>query len=170
MKIIDAHAHIGYIGGWADVGITGEELITQMDRFEIEKTVLCNEDNDVTLEMMEKYPGRIVGAVYVNPLNPTTVDFMEHYFEKGFQTVKLNPLRHAYCADTEALDPILDKAEKAGVPVCIHSGHPPYSLPWQIGLLAERHPNVKIMMIHMGHGHGVYIDAEIGRASCRERV
>ena len=49
MKIIDAHAHIGYIGGWADVGITGEELIAQMDRFEIEKTVLCNEDNDVTL-------------------------------------------------------------------------------------------------------------------------
>ena len=161
MKIIDAHAHIGYIGGWADVGITVEELIAQMDRFEIEKTVLCNEDNDVTLEMMEKYPGRIVGAVYVNPLNPATVDSMEHYFEKGFQTVKLNPLRHAYCADTEALDPILDKAEKAGTTVCIHSGHPPYSLPWQIGLLAERHPNVKIMMIHMGHGHGVYIDAAL---------
>ena len=78
MKSIDAHAHIGYIGGWADVGITGEELIAQMDRFEIEKTVLCNEDNDVTLEMMEKYPGRIVGAVYVNPLNPATVDSMEH--------------------------------------------------------------------------------------------
>ena len=164
MKIIDAHAHIGYIGGWADVGITGEELIAQMDRFEIEKTVLCNEDNDVTLEMMEKYPGRIVGAVYVNPLNPATVDSMEHYFEKGFRTVKLNPLRHAYCADTEALDPILDKAEKAGIPVCIHSGHPPYSLPWQIGLLAERHPNVKIMMIHMGHGHGVYIDAALKMA------
>ena len=29
MKIIDAHAHIGYIGGWADVGITGEELIAK---------------------------------------------------------------------------------------------------------------------------------------------
>ena len=27
MKKIDAHAHIGYIGGWADVGITGEELV-----------------------------------------------------------------------------------------------------------------------------------------------
>lgn len=164
MKIIDAHAHIGYIGGWADVGITGEELIAQMDRFGIEKTVLCNEDNEITLNMMKKYPDKIVGAVYVNPLNPATVDSMEHYFEQGFSTVKLNPLRHAYCADAESLDPILEKAHKANLPVCIHSGHPPYSLPWQIGLLAERNPDVKIMMIHMGHGHGVYIDAALKMA------
>ncbi len=164
MKIIDGHAHIGYIGGWADVGITGEQLIAQMDRFGIEKTVLCHEDNQVTLDMMRKYPGRIIGAVYVNPLNQSTVDSMENYFEKGFKAVKLNPLRHAYCADSEALDPVLHKAEKAGVPVCIHSGHPPYSLPWQIGLLAERHPDVKVMMIHMGHGHGVYIDAALKMA------
>ena len=31
MKKIDAHAHIGYIGGWANVGINEEELIRQMD-------------------------------------------------------------------------------------------------------------------------------------------
>lgn len=164
MKKIDAHAHIGYIGGWADVGITGEELIAQMDRFEIEKTVLCHEDNDLVYDMIKKWPDRIVGAVYVNPLNQKTVDDMEKYLQMGFKAVKLNPLRHAYCADTEALDPILEKAKEAGVPVCIHSGHPPYSLPWQIGLLAERHPDVKIMMIHMGHGHGVYIDAALKMA------
>lgn len=164
MKIIDAHAHIGYIGGWADVGITGSELIEQMDRFEIEKTVLCCEDNEITLDMMRRYPGRILGAVYVNPLDPAAEDKMERYLGQDFTAVKLNPLRHAYCADTEALDPIMEKAEQAGVPVCIHSGHPPYSLPWQIGLLAERHPEVRIMMIHMGHGHGVYIDAALKMA------
>lgn len=164
MKKIDAHAHIGYIGGWADVGITGEELIAQMDRFEIEKTVLCHEDNDIVYNMIKKWPDRIVGAVYVNPLNQKTVDDMEKYLQLGFKAVKLNPLRHAYCADTEALDPIHEKAKEAEVPVCIHSGHPPYSLPWQIGLLAERHPDVKIMMIHMGHGHGVYIDAALKMA------
>ena len=36
MKIIDGHAHIGYIGGWADVGITEEQLIAQMDQYGIE--------------------------------------------------------------------------------------------------------------------------------------
>lgn len=48
MKKIDAHAHIGYIGGWADVGITEAGLIEQMNRFDIEKTALCCEDNDDT--------------------------------------------------------------------------------------------------------------------------
>ena len=41
MKKIDAHAHIGHIGGWANVGITEEGLIRQMDEFDIEKTALC---------------------------------------------------------------------------------------------------------------------------------
>ena len=96
MKIIDAHAHIGYIGGWADVGITADGLIAQMDEYNIEKTVLCCEDNDITFDVMNKYPGRIIGAVYVNPLVKKTVDFMEEYATKGFKAVKLNPLRHAY--------------------------------------------------------------------------
>ena len=164
MKRIDAHAHIGYTGGWANVGITGEELIAQMDQYEIEMTALCAEDNEVTYQMMQKYPGRIIGCVYVNPLQPESIEAMDAYFEKGFTAVKLNPLRHAYCADGALLDPVLEKAAKYQVPVCIHSGHPPYSLPWQIGLLAERHPDVKIMMIHMGHGHGVYIDAALKMA------
>ena len=164
MKKIDAHAHIGYIGGWADVGITEARLIEQMNRFDIEKTALCCEDNDVTLKAMENNPGRIVGCIYVNPLNKKTVDYIEHYAEKGFSAIKLNPLRHAYCADGDMVDAVMEKAEKIGIPVCIHSGHPPYSLPWQIGLLAERHQDVKIMMIHMGHGHGVYIDAALKMA------
>ena len=46
----------------------------------------------------------------------------------------------------------------------IHCGHPPYSLPWQIALLAERHPHVPMVMLHMGHGHGVYIDGAIKMA------
>lgn len=164
MKAIDAHAHIGYIGGWADVGITGSELIEQMNKYDIEKTAVSNEDNEITYDLMKKYPDRVIGCVYVNPLVPSTVDLMDEYFNKGFKSVKLNPLRHAYCADSDILDPILEKAKKYNIPVCIHSGHPPYSLPWQIGLLAERHPEVNIMMIHMGHGHGVYIDAALKMA------
>ena len=34
----------------------------------------------------------------------------------------------------------------------------------QIGLLAERHPHVPTVMIHMGHGHGVYIEGSLNMA------
>ena len=153
MKKIDAHANLGYIGGLANVGIDEDELISLMDTYEIETTMICVLDNEVAYKAMQKYPGRIEGCVYVNPLEPDCLDLIDKYVKLGFKAIKLQPLRHAYCADSEIVDPILDKAEEYGIPVCIHSGHPPYSLPWQIGLLAERHPNCKVLMIHMGHGH-----------------
>ncbi len=33
---IDAHAHLGYIGGWANIGMDADELISLMDTYEIE--------------------------------------------------------------------------------------------------------------------------------------
>ena len=62
------------------------------------------------------------------------------------------------------VDPIMEIARAYGKPVFIHCGHPPFSLPWQIGLLAERHPDVPTVMVHMGHGHGVYIEGSINMA------
>ena len=41
MKKIDAHAHLGYIGGWANVGMDADELISLMDTYEIETTMIC---------------------------------------------------------------------------------------------------------------------------------
>ena len=46
----------------------------------------------------------------------------------------------------------------------IHTGHPPFSLPWSVGQLAELYPNVKIVMIHMGHGNGMYVQSAIDMA------
>lgn len=164
MKKIDAHAHLGYIGGWANVDMTVEKMIELMDEYDIETTMVCDLNNEETFQAMEKYPGRIEGCVYVNPLEENCLDLIDEYVQKGFKAIKLQPLRHAYCADSEIVDPVLKKAEHYNIPVCIHSGHPPYSLPWQIGLLAKRHPNCKVLMIHMGHGHGVYIDAALKMA------
>ena len=42
-KKIDAHAHIGEFGGWAKLSINAEQLIAQMDEFNIEKTLLCSD-------------------------------------------------------------------------------------------------------------------------------
>ena len=76
----------------------------------------------------------------------------------------MNPLKDAFVADAECVDIVMQKAQEYQVPVFIHCGHPPYSLPWSIALLAERFPQVPVVMIHMGHGHGVYIDAALKMA------
>ena len=165
-KKIDAHAHIGEFGGWAKLSINAEQLIAQMDEFNIEKTLLCSEPNEICLDAVEKYPDRFVGMVYPNPYDgQKAVDLIYDYVQnKGFKGIKANPLKHAYVADAELMDPIMEAAKDLNIPVFMHCGHPPYSLPWSIALLAERHPDVKLVMIHMGHGHGVYIDATLKMA------
>lgn len=166
MKKIDAHAHIGVFGGWAKLSLTADELISQMNEFDIEKTLLCSQPNELCLDAVNKYPDRILGMVYPNPYDgQKAVDMIYDYVQnKGFKGIKCNPLKQAYVADDEIMDPIMQAAEDLDIPVFMHCGHPPYSLPWSIALLAERFPKVKLTMIHMGHGHGVYIDASLKMA------
>lgn len=164
MKKIDAHAHIGYIDGWAKVGMDAKEICVQMQEHDIVKTILCCEDNAAVWEAMQAYPDKIAAAAYINPHDTASVHKLVEYIDQGFCAVKLNPLRHAYVADAKIVDPIMEIARQKRIPVCIHCGHPPYSLPWSIAFLAERYPDVNVMMIHMGHGHGVYIDAAIQMA------
>lgn len=169
MKKIDAHAHIGDFAGWAGVSMDADSLIEQMDKYEIEKTVLCGTDsfdNGDVADAYSKYPDRFLPLVFTNPFEgEEAIEKINHYVkERGFLGIKLHPLQHAYVADAEFLDPIMETAEELNIPVFIHCGHPPYSLPWSIALLAERFPKVKVVMIHMGHGHGVYIDATMKMA------
>lgn len=61
-------------------------------------------------------------------------------------------------------------AEEFNVHVQIHSGHPPTSLPWQIEELARKFPEVKIVMVHMGHGNAYYIQGAIEIAGRNENI
>ncbi len=171
MKKIDAHAHIGNYSGWAQgVGAAMEDILALMDTYEIEKTVLCAKDhtgNEEVKAAYEAHPDRFLPLVYLNPMEGSEEcrrKIAVYVDGAGFRGIKLNPLRHAYVADDVVLDPVMEEAEKRGLPVFMHSGHPPYSLPWSIGFLAERFPKVNVVMLHMGHGHGVYIDAAIKMA------
>ena len=164
MKLIDAHSHIGNFGSWARFDFDLSRLKAQMAQFNIEKTLLTGSnahDNDAVLHAFEAAPDLIVPVAWVTPADPGVLDEIRLRIDQGFRAIKLHPLFDAYSADDEIVDPVIDLAGALGVPVFIHSGHPPYSLPWQIGWLAERHPDVPIVLLHMGHAHGVYVDAAL---------
>ena len=166
---IDAHSHIGFFGSPFNVDFNTQLLAAQMDEYNIEKTILCSAGAHLNEELNKAWremPERIAPLCWVNAnLGQQTYDMLEHYLrDEGFAGVKMQPLFDAFTADSPAVDPIMDIARAYGKPVFIHCGHPPFSLPWQIGLLAERHPDVPMVMIHMGHGHGVYIQGSIDMA------
>lgn len=168
-KKIDAHSHIGAFGSPFNVNFNVAALDAQMTEYNIEETILCPAGATLNPELLTAYrqmPEKIIPLYWVNAnLGQVAYDDLEHYLRDfGFAGVKMQPLFDAFTADSPAVDPIMEIAQKYSKPVFIHCGHPPFSLPWQIGLLAERHPEVPIVMIHMGHGHGVYIDGSINMA------
>ena len=166
---IDAHSHIGSFGAPFNVTFDAGRLAAQMAEYNIEKTVLCPAGATLNAELLavwRQLPERVIPLYWINAnLGPAACDDLEHYLrDVGFAGVKMQPLFDAFTADSPLVDPIMEIAKQYRKPVFIHCGHPPFSLPWQIGLLAERHPEVPIVMVHMGHGHGVYIDASITMA------
>ena len=64
----------------------------------------------------------------------------------------------------------MEVAQQMDLPVFIHSGHPPFSLPHSIIQLAEDFPKVRIAMVHMGHGNGIYIQAAIDLSKKHDNV
>ena len=166
MKKIDAHAHVGYFGSWCDVGLTAAQMAAAMREYSIEKSIISYPDNEVTRKALLEFPGLFSALAWLNPAEgETAVAELERLVGKhGFSGLKLHPLFNAYTANDAVVFPLMDAARKHDLPVFIHSGHPPFSLPWSIGQLAELYPDVRIVMVHMGHGHGVYIQAALDTA------
>ncbi|WP_246019690.1 amidohydrolase family protein [Bacilliculturomica massiliensis] len=165
-KKIDAHSHIGNFGGWAGVRMTAEELIAQMDEYNFEKAVISTFPADESIAAVDKYPQRFVGAVWVNPWDGAkALDQIRSAVEDhGFRAVKLHPLSQAYLPNDECVFPVARLARELDIPLMIHTGHPPFSLPWSVAQLAEMYPDVRMVMIHMGHGNGMYIQSAIDMA------
>jgi len=166
VPIVDAHSHLGHFGGWANVGMTVDELLALNKEFNVVHTIVSSMSNDVTAKAAKQYPKEITGYVWLNPFDGDGAvnELRTAVSEWGCRGVKLHPLFQAFIADDPVVYPIMDEARKLKIPVSIHSGHAPFSLPWSIGELAEVYPDVTIVMIHMGHGHGLYIRAAINTA------
>jgi predicted TIM-barrel fold metal-dependent hydrolase len=165
-KKIDAHAHVGYFGSWCDVGLTAREMTEAMKKYGIEKSIVSYPDNSVIVDAAAAYPGQLVPLAWMDPNQgeKAVTKFADLVERHHFSGLKLHPLFNAYTANDAVVFPLVEHARKKNLPVFIHSGHPPFSLPWSIGQLAELYPDVRFVMVHMGHGHGVYIQAAIDTA------
>lgn len=168
-KKIDMHSHVGEWGSPFNMNVDAKTIINQMDEYNVEKALICasnSQKNVDTIRAFKEFPDRLVPIARIDcSKGKEAYDTLEHLIrDEHFKGGKIHSLFDGYAADSPVVDPAAEICEKYGVPFFMHSGHEPFSLPWQIGLLAERHPNLKICMIHMGHGHGIYVDAAITMA------
>jgi predicted TIM-barrel fold metal-dependent hydrolase len=140
-------------------------MAEEMALYGIERAIVSYPDNRVALDAQEAFPGRLCALAWMNPTLPSAADeFRELAASGAVSGLKLHPLFNAYTANDECVFPLMEEAVARDLPVFVHSGHPPFSLPWSIGQLAAGFPRARVVMVHMGHGHGVYIQAAIDTA------
>jgi uncharacterized protein len=164
-KKIDLHTHIGHFAGWANVSLTADELVRSMDDYNVEKSAVYFTDNELVRKAVQRYPDRLIGCYWPNPYESDSAEKVRVALNDwGFKGIKLHPLFQAFLPNDDIVHPIVEEARSVNAPVLIHTGHSPFSLPWSVGELAENFPDVKIVMLHMGDGHGLYIQAAINTA------
>lgn len=167
--VIDIHAHI-----WGrDIPGSRRKLLQAIDRYGIDRVYvsglqsLCPGEEEVEFLnegvfcFLREEPERIGGAVYCNPANRNTMDVVRRGIEeRGFEMIKLWA---AVLADSPAVDPVMEYAEQAGVPVLMHAIRDSIRQPENcstgenVAAIARRHPKTKILMAHFGGScyHGI---------------
>ena len=83
--------------------------------------------------------------------------------DEGMQGLKLMAPQHGYQISSAVCDPLMETARSLGIPVTIHSQGTP-AHPLEIAELAKRHPEVPMIMDHMGHRYWVNQALQAARA------
>ena len=167
--IIDIHAHI-----WGSrIEENKRSILTAMERYNIDRVYVSglrstwsDEEeirflNGAVAQYIKEEPERIGGAVYINPTHSNTLDVVKRAIEEqGFEMIK------CWCctfADDPSVDPVMEYAEQAGVPVLFHSFKKSTvqvkneTTGVHVANIARRHPKTKILMAHFGGSayHGI---------------
>lgn len=161
--VTDVHAHVMLHGVEEDkikllrtaerYGVS-RYYISTIDGAEVPDEATIDLDNKVTADFVKEQPGLIKGYVYVNPRNANAMDVLRKGMEEqGMSGLKLWIATH--CNDP-LVYPIVEKMIEYDKPILIHTfvkavGQLQYeTTSYHVGKLAERYPEAKLIMAHLG--------------------
>ena len=179
LHIVDFHTHVGrWCQHWASED-RPEHLIRSMDEFGVKKSVVhhlmglasgdVRRGNDVIGRAMREYPGRLEGAIEVNPnYRDATIPELERCRgEYDMRAIKLYPHRHGFHLNDRAYWPVYEFASRHGFVVVTHSGaRAAIGTPVELSEAAMQFPDVTFVAYHAGPDlEGARIYGECARVS-----
>jgi predicted TIM-barrel fold metal-dependent hydrolase len=153
VPIFDGHAHVGW-------GMEPEFLVQLMERYGIELALtsnLCTEldivSNREMVEIEKRYP-RLRGLAWCSPNKEgNDISDVEPFLRDGLLAgMKLHPSLHLYSVDDSLLVPYMELCQRYDLPAQFHTAPDEFCNPTLMLGLARRHPQVKIVMLHMNLG------------------
>lgn len=175
IEIIDFHAHLGPYFNMHIPKSTPEEMVWMMDRCGIDKTILspntaiCSDlvfGNNVMLDTIKKFRGRLYGACSVNGNFPSlSVDELERCFseDKAVVLVKLHPFLSGCKMNDRRMKGIYDFVSKRKLFIIVHTwlDNDAYGNQDLFASVAKDYPDIKWLMGHSGGPFGSYRAVEI---------
>jgi predicted TIM-barrel fold metal-dependent hydrolase len=139
-----------------------EDLLVQMDELGIDQSVLIPADryiavdnvegNDFLLRTVERWPDRFWGFATVNPwYGERAVAELRRAVGAGLVGVKLDPNLQGFLLCDPLVHPVVETATELNVPLYFNTGTPINALPLQLSELAQRYPEGRFIMGHMGN-------------------
>jgi predicted TIM-barrel fold metal-dependent hydrolase len=154
-----------------------EDLLAQMDRLGIDRTVLVPADryiavdnvegNDELLRTIERWPDRFWGFAAINPwYGQRAVAELRRAIGAGLRGVKLDPVLQGYMLCDPIVYPLVETAIALDVPVYFNTGTPVNALPLQLSELALQFPQGRFIMGHLGNpDFWIDVPTALGQAS-----
>ncbi|WP_395742315.1 amidohydrolase family protein [Prosthecobacter sp.] len=104
-------------------------------------------------------PTHLIGFLSLDPTQENWQHEMQFGHEElGLRGIKLMPMYAGFSPDDPTLEPLWSYAEKHGLPVLLHTGTTfiaqaplAFTLPRLIEPVALKHPQLKIILAHLGH-------------------
>jgi len=112
--------------------------------------------NEATIELIRRVGDKVIGQYVPNVFEAP--DFIKEKMEEairilGFKGIKLHPWVSAFPLSHPMVYPVFDVAAKYRIPVLSHSSRSEFCTPALFGEIAQRYPEVPIIMGHMGKQH-----------------
>ena len=163
--IIDVHGHVlgpGYPVG-SEFTTTAEKTREVLHRHNVQQIwmshtsamvvddTICN--RQLYEEYVKVYPDTFVGFCVVDPhkgLDHVKAEMRRCKEEYGFKGLKIHGWLQGFGMHDAYIDDMMQIAEEYHWPVIFHDGTPPYADTSQIADLAEKHPNVNVILGHSG--------------------
>jgi len=116
-------------------------------------------DDQTVAQYVARDARRLIGFMALDPTQDGWEREMRFGCEElGLRGIKLMPMYAGFSPDDAKLDPLWSYAEAKGLPVLLHMGTTfiaqaplAFTLPRLIEPVALRHPDVKIILAHLGH-------------------
>lgn len=146
---IDGHVHVG-------AQYPPAQLVAQMDAWQIAKSVVFSfwgtgTENDAVGQAAAAFPDRLIPFCALDPRSPDAPEELERCYQMGFRGLKLHPVLSHVPLSSHLNDPLFERTRYERGVVIAHGTDDRENLPLEFLRMAQRFPDVPLIMAHSGY-------------------